>query len=753
MIRLYNAVETAFNTNGLGVLADAISCEVSEERNGGFELVMEYPVDGVLFDDIQNRNIIYCKPSPSGKYQPFRIYRITRPIGGVVTVYAQHISYDLNGIVDSAFSALNVADVMPLLKSKAITNCPFTFSTDKNTMGDFSISVPTSVRSIMGGIEGSILDVYGGEYEYDGFNVYLRNARGSNRGVTIRYGKNLTDLTQEENIQSVYTGICPYWVSSEEGGGVVTLSEGVVNAPGSFDYIKILPVDFSSDFEEQPSQQQLRSAAADYITLNNIGTPEVSLEVSFIQLGQSEDYKDIAPLEEVNLCDTVNVYFPRLGVNASAKCVSTTYDAITDRYISVTLGSMRSNIADTVAQQQHDIAASSGVVSTEVQAAINRAIQAATSAITGADGGYVVLHDKTGDGKPDEILIMDTPDITTSTRVWRWNSGGLGYSSNGYNGTFGTAITMDGTIVGTYIATGTLTANKITSGTLDASKVTIKNLDAGSITAGTITADRIVDLSADKITSGTFNTGRIPSLDTSKITSGTFSTERIPNLSANKITSGIIDASKITVENLDADNITSGSLSADRISGGTIDASKITVKNLSIDDVTYGGYPVITCSGSTTAPTVSIGKSQSSNTYRATGLQLYAKDITLGDSQSSGRTLDILTGYLYIGAYNGIKFHTNASTSASAFALTTSNEFRPDNTSVAAKLGSSSYYWPYAYVGSTELHLGKSTSSRIGFFGKTPVSKQTLSSSTANSTNYLNVINDIINKLKNYGLF
>ena len=250
MIRLYDAAETTFDSNGLGVLSDAISCEVSEERNGGFELVMEYPVDGVLFDDIQNRNIVYCKPSPSGNHQPFRIYRITRPIGGVVTVYAQHISYDLNGIVDSAFSAMNVADVMALLKSKAIVDCPFTFSTDKNTMGDFSISVPTGIRSIMGGIEGSILDTYGGEYEYDGFNVYLRNARGSNHGVTIRYGKNLTDLTQEENMQSVYTGICPYWVSSEDGSRVVTLSEGVVNAPGSFDYVKILPVDFSSEFEE-----------------------------------------------------------------------------------------------------------------------------------------------------------------------------------------------------------------------------------------------------------------------------------------------------------------------------------------------------------------------------------------------------------------------------------------------------------------------------------------------------------------------
>lgn len=557
MIRLYDAAETAFSTNGLGVLADAISCEVSEERNGGFELVMEYPIDGVLFDGIQNRNIIYCKPSPGGNYQPFRIYRITRPIGGVVTVYAQHISYDLNGIVDSAFSAMNVKDVMPLLKSKAITSCPFTFSTDKNTMGDFSISVPTGIRSIMGGIEGSILDIYGGEYEYDGFNVYLRDARGLNRGATIRYGKNLTDLTQEENIQSVYTGVCPYWVSSEEGGGVVTLSEGVVNAPGSFDYVKILPVDFSSDFEEQPSQQQLRTAATNYITLNNIGTPEVSLEVSFIQLGQSEDYKDIAPLEEVNLCDTVNVYFPRLGVNASAKCVSTTYNAITDRYISVTLGSMRSNIADTIVQQQYDISAGADGVSTDVQAAINRAIEAATAAITGADGGYVVFHDSDSDGQPDEILIMNTPDITTSTKVWRWNSGGLGYSSNGYNGPYGTAITMDGLISGAYIATGTLVANKITSGTLDASRVTIKNLNADNITAGQITANHIVDLSA------------------SKITSGTFSESRIPDISANKLTAGTIDADEINIINLNASSITSGKISAQYIDTDGLSVSEI----------------------------------------------------------------------------------------------------------------------------------------------------------------------------------
>ena len=476
MILLYPETETQFNTNGLGALSDSISCEVTEERNGVYEMQMEYPITGIHYNDIQNRNIIFVKPTPYKDPQPFRIYRTTKPLSGRVTIYAEHLSYDLSGIVVSPFSAESLNGALNGLKSNSSTDNPFEFVTDKNTTGQFNVSVPSSIRSLLGGNDGSILDVYGGEYEFDRWTVHLWNQRGQNNGVTIRYGKNLTNLEQDENISNVATGIYPYWADSE--GTVVDLPEKIVNAPGTYNFTRIIPVDFSSDFEEAPSEQDLRTRAEKYVSDNRIGVPTVSISVEFQPLDQTEEYKDMALLERVNLCDTVTVEYPELGVSATAKCVKTVYDALKDRYVSIELGDAKTNIADTISQQQMEIEKAPTL------SFMQQAIQNATNIITGNKGGYVVMRDSNGDGEPDEILIMDTPDIKTALKVWRWNNGGLGYSANGYNGPYTTAITQDGAIVADFITTGTLQANLIKSGIIQSRDGRAYfNLDTGQIAA------------------------------------------------------------------------------------------------------------------------------------------------------------------------------------------------------------------------------------------------------------------------------
>ena len=191
---------------------------------------------------------------------------------------------------------------------------------------------------------------------------------------------------------------------------------------------------------------------------NDIGVPTVSLSVSFQPLEQTEEYKDIALLERVNLCDTVTVEYPTLGVSATAKCVKTVYDALKNRYTSIELGEARTNIADTIAGQQQEIE------QLPESSAFQEAVSSATGWITGNRGGYVVIRDSNGDRQPDEILIMDTPDIQTAQKVWRWNNGGLGYSSNGYNGPYTTAITQDGAIVASFITAGILNGSIIKTG-------------------------------------------------------------------------------------------------------------------------------------------------------------------------------------------------------------------------------------------------------------------------------------------------
>ena len=454
-MRLYEANETEFKHNGLGVLSDAADAEVTEERNGAFELTMQYPSGGWLFSELKNRRIIYCPAYPGGTPQPFRIYRITKPMGGLVTVYAEHISYDLSGVMLSRFSAGSAAEAFAKLPQYAVGNNPFTFFTDKSTQAVFQVTAPASIRSKLGGSEGSLLDVYGGEYVFDGFTVKLLNERGQNRGVSIRYGKNLTDLTQEENIQSVYTGVYPYWAKEED---YFELPEKTVNAEGDFGFTRLMPLDLSSEFEEKPSAEQLRAKAQEYMKANKIGVPKVSLTVSFFPLEQSEEYKDLALLETVYLCDTVNVEFSALGVSATAKVVKTVYDVLRKRYRSIELGDAKSNIADTIVKQEQEIQKKPSY------SALEDAIKNATNWITNGGGYIVAIKDEAGNWK--EIVSLDVNNLEQAKKVWRWNNGGFGFSANGYNGPYRLAITQDGAIVADFITVGTLTANIIKAGIL-----------------------------------------------------------------------------------------------------------------------------------------------------------------------------------------------------------------------------------------------------------------------------------------------
>ena len=453
---LYSATETVFDHNGFGILSDCASCEVVEEGNGIFEMTMTYPPDGIHFDEIGDRSIIKCKADQFRDPQLFRVYSMSKPMFGLVTIQAQHISYDLCGIPVSPFAAENISVALMGLRKNAVTDCPFTFWTDKTTDAKFVSLIPASIRSRLGGVEGSILDVYGGEYEFDNFMVKLYANRGMNRGVSIRYGKNLTDIRQEQNCASVATGIYPYWAS--ENGALVDLPEKVLNAPGSYNFVKIRTVDLTGEFEEQPTVDQLRAKAESYIRANNIGVPSVSMTVSFAQLEQTEEYKHLRLLERISLFDTVSVEFPSLNVSASAKAVSITYDVLADRVKSVTLGSVRANIADTIAQQQI------GIDNTVNKSDIRKAQESATAWLTNGKGYKVERRDELG--RVVDTLYLDTPDIETAVHVMRIGQSGIGFSHSGVNGTYTDAWTIDGKLVANFITAGSLDASVIKTGAL-----------------------------------------------------------------------------------------------------------------------------------------------------------------------------------------------------------------------------------------------------------------------------------------------
>lgn len=482
---LYSATETNFDHNGIGILSACVSCEVTEEANGIFELAMTYPMDGVHFAEIGDRAIVKAKADQFRDPQLFRVYAISKPMNGIVTVLAEHISYDLSGIPVKPFSAPTASGALTGLKTNAVVNCPFNFWTDKTTQANFKVSAPASIRSRLGGVAGSVLDVYGGEYEFDNYTVKLHNNRGMNRGVSIRYGKNLTDIQQDQNCSNVATGVYPYWyLETDVGNVLIELPEKVVPAPGTYNFVKIRTLDLSAEFDVQPTHEQLRAKTQEYINANNIGVPVVSWSVSFEQLSKSEEYKHLTLLERVSLFDTVNVEFPALGVSATAKAVKMVYDVIANRVKSVTLGSVRANIADTIANQKQEILEQNKEIAKKPSLGfVEAAVESLTSTILGANGGAVRLLDENGDGEPDTLYIADNPNPMQAVKVWRFNYEGWGASQNGYNGPFELGATLKDGIVADFITAGVLNASLIKTGIMESDSGLTIDLDDGVISS------------------------------------------------------------------------------------------------------------------------------------------------------------------------------------------------------------------------------------------------------------------------------
>ena len=464
---LYPANSTSFTTFGLGALTDTLSCEVTEERNGVFECILNYPITGQHYKLIAKERIIKAKPNDTGEPQAFRIYRITKPLDGVVTVYGQHISYDLANVPVMPFYAESRSPSL-LLNQLLAGDSRFTGWTDYSEAKEFSVTTPKSVRACLGGTEGSMLSKWHGEFEWDNFTVKFHSHRGEKTGVVIEYGKNLTSLEQDEDNSGVYTQLLPYAVYTQEGSEtetVVTLPEQTLPIV-SEEMVrnKTLILDLTDRFESGTdiTEDALRAAANDYIKENPLGATVPTVKVAFEPLWKQPEYS--ALLERVRLCDSVTIRHTALGVNVSATVIETVYDSLAERYVSITLGNEKSSMITTLSEVQSSVG--------KVETAVNRfpkllqtAISNATSLITGQTGGYVVLHgDETG--RPYELLILDAPTIQDAVNVWRWNVNGLGFSRNGYNGPYETAITADGQIVADFITSGSLIANIIKAGVI-----------------------------------------------------------------------------------------------------------------------------------------------------------------------------------------------------------------------------------------------------------------------------------------------
>ena len=633
---LYEHYEIQFASNGLGRLADCLSCVVTEERNGIYECEFTYPITGEMFSEIQEGRIIGVIHDDVKDIQPFDIYARTAPLNGVVTFYARHISYRLRNVILKPFTASSCAAALAAMATNSYNTNPFSFWTDKIVNGTFKVDVPSGCKSVLMGQEGSILDVYGtGEYEWDKWSVKLHTHRGTDNGVAIRYGVNLLDITQNIDESDSYSAVAPFWKSAESDETVM-LPEGIIIADSvtvdkhpwttetgeeiktntgevlEFNAPNVVPVpmDLSTDFETAPTVAQLRQRALSRLNSSEAWLPSNNLTVKFVDLAHTEDYKNVAALQRVSLCDYVGVYCGPVGVNAvSMKVIRVVYDVLGELYNEIEIGSPKSSFGDVILAQIDEKFSELETKTVSIDT-LKNAVDNATDQITGAKGGHLLdIYD--ANGNRQEMLVMDTEDVGTATKVWRFNLGGMGYSSNGYGGPYTTAITQDGNIVADFITTGKLTANLIKAGRLASVANTsnfwdmvsgefslksngattgivyqngVLTIDATNIKTGTLNGNdvAVTNLSASNIKTGTLNGNdvNVTNLNASNIKTGTLNGNdvNVTNLNASNIKTGTLNGNDVTITNLNASNINSGTLNAQYI-----DASQLHVKAANID--------------------------------------------------------------------------------------------------------------------------------------------------------------------------
>lgn len=427
---LYESITsgTVPNHYGVGVLRDVLSCEVTEERNGEYELTLKYPACGKYANNLIPRAVIKAKPNYNDGPQLFRIYKVGKVVHGSFTVKARHISYDLGGFSIVTGLADTCSDALALLQN---ASTGYTFSTDKTMTKSFKIYAPSSVRSWLGGKAGSILDIYGpGEYHYDNFNVQFLANRGQDRGVVIRYGTNLLKLTDTMDSSNLVTGVMAFWQSAD--ASPITVLSNTIPTGITLDVGVIQVLDATSEYSEQPTTAQLNTYVNNYIAGHNMTNVKKNIKLDFVQLEELHS--------RVDLCDTVRIVYEDFNLDLSAKCISTTWDVIGEKYIEAEFGEPKTNIVDTITTIAK--VADSSLSEQQVKTIVKETVEI----IIGSDGGYVFLNDKDLDGYPDELLIMNNMDINVATKIYKWDKNGLSFSSTGYTGTFNTMLDMNGHI-------------------------------------------------------------------------------------------------------------------------------------------------------------------------------------------------------------------------------------------------------------------------------------------------------------------
>jgi len=357
---LFASNATTFNTNGIGRLADVVSLTAEEELNGINEITVQYLANGQFADQIVQGNIIVCKPNKKQNKQAYRITKVSKPLNQIITIEANHISYDMGYIPVEPFTATGITATIAGLMNNAMVSNNFTFTTDlTNETSSYNQTLLKSMRACLGGSENSVLQTFSGsngvEYEFDNFNTFITLNRGADNGVSIRYGKNLTDILQEISNDNLFTSAVAYWTNADNTICVYGDIQHSSYEP-LYNFVRTATIDASGDFEQEPTPAELNNYALQKVEQQAVGLPSENLTISFVDLADTQEYKGIANLEAVNLADTVRIYYPPLKVDTTTKVIRTKFDGLTERYIEIELGAFKSELGKTLASAINDFA-------------------------------------------------------------------------------------------------------------------------------------------------------------------------------------------------------------------------------------------------------------------------------------------------------------------------------------------------------------------------------------------------------------
>lgn len=453
-MKIYANNETDFTNNGYGFLTDVMSAEVTEELNGDYYLIFTYKNKGVLSEYLVQDNIVKCKVE-NNTYQLFRIKRVIKNFIQI-EVYAQHIFYDLlnNMLLDTAPTNLTCASFGTWILSKTNFQTDFTFTSDISDSASARYVRRNPVEAIMGDISNSMVNIFGGDIYRNNFVISLLAQRGENNGTKLMFGKNINEIKITTDSTEIITRMLPL------GFDGLMLPEVYVDSPLIDTYLtpRIAKVEFSNIKYDPESTESgvytnieeaytaLRNAANELYEKNNIDEAQVNIKIDWVELSKTNEYKNYQAIETLHLGDYVNAEI--LDFNYVTRVVKTTYNVLTDSIDKYEIGTIQRNVGDSIninTQRVEQINPTS---------ILQSAKDNATAQINSALGGYIVKTQT-------DLYIMDTPDTSTATNVWRWNLNGLGFSSTGINGTYKTAMTADGQIVADMITTGTMSADRI----------------------------------------------------------------------------------------------------------------------------------------------------------------------------------------------------------------------------------------------------------------------------------------------------